>query len=168
MIKSPLSVIRSNRKELRKRGCSAGDLLILEAVAFKSPQGGLVRVSVAAVGRMVGVGRSSALRSIQKLERLGAVVRIGAAMMLSVRFVLKQLLSDAVERAKSLRRAFCLHRKRLRERSELIKALETKAESESVAHCATHRAKYISPDAVPVGHGSVVEGYVPVHLRKAR
>lgn len=120
-----LSEIRSNRKELRNRGVTPTGLLILEALAYKAPNG-LVRLSVAALGRMVGVGRSTALRHIQKLEAIGAVLRLGPAIMVNAKGVLKWCADACRNRAAHLKRLF------------------SKKKSQHVRTRATHREVHIS------------------------
>lgn len=103
--RSTLSLIRSNRYALRQRGIGATGLLILEALAYKAPSG-FVRLSVAALGRMVGVGRSTALRHVQRLEACGAVTRLGPAILLNVRSVLSWCAEAVKERAAHAKRLF--------------------------------------------------------------
>lgn len=118
--KSLLSLIRSNRKALRLRGLTAADILTLESVAAFAPSG-FRRLSVAAVGRMCGTGRQTALRHIRRLEAAGAVVRLGPAIMVNVRSVLAWC-ADAV-----------------RGRVETLKRLYAKRNSERVTRRVTHR-----------------------------
>lgn len=104
-----LSEIRSNRRELRNRGVTPTGLLILEALAYKAP-GGFVRLSVAALGRMVGIGRATALRHVQKLEAIGAVIRLGPAIMVNAKGVLSWCAQACRNRAAHLKRLF--HKKK--------------------------------------------------------
>lgn len=109
--KSLLSLIRSNRKALRLRGLTAADILTLEAVAALAPCG-FRRLSVAAVGRMVGTGRQTSLRHIRRLEAAGALVRLGPALMVNARSVLKWC-ADAVRgRVETLKRLYAQRKSR--------------------------------------------------------
>ena len=145
---------------------------MLEALAFKAP-GGLSRISVAALGRMAGVGRSTALRVVQRLERIGAVVRVGPSIMLNTASVLKWLAAGCMERARACRQRYLAEKERARRRREAAKALKEKAESESVAYHATHRERIYNSGAdagwlVPERAQALAElsaTYVPVHLR---
>lgn len=107
--KSLLSCIRSNRRALRARGLTAADLLTLEALAVKAPTG-FARVSVAALGRMTGVTRMTALRHIRRLEAVGAVVRLGPALMVNARSVVKWAADACVSRAAHVKRLFLLRK----------------------------------------------------------
>lgn len=140
-----LSTIRSNRRALRQRGLTAADLLTLEALAVKAPEG-LRRVSIAALGRMTGVSRMTALRHVRRLEAVGAVVRVGCALGLNVR----GLLSWAAEAATA--------------RLERAKALFLLRKAKAVTHSATQRSvKSLeegrgSPcDAIPERHEALRE-----------
>ena len=100
-----LSHIMRNRRELRNRGVSAGALHVLESIARACPKG-LTRLSVAAIGRMIGITRSVTLRHVQKLEALGLVVRIGSAIMVNARTVLRMAADAVKNRAAHLKRLF--------------------------------------------------------------
>lgn len=102
---SLLSLIMRNRREFRARGLTAADLIVLESIARHCPLG-MRRLSVAEVGRLVGLHRSTALHHVRRLEAFGAVVRLGAAMMCNARAV-HAWSADAVKnRALHVKRLF--------------------------------------------------------------
>lgn len=158
---STLLIIRSNRRELRDRGVTPSGLLILEALAYQAQvrkSGGFIKLSVAALGRMVGIGRSTALRHVQRLERIGAVMRLGPAIMLNVKGVLAWRKEAAKKRAAQ------------------VKRLYSKRKSPRVRTRATHREEiYTSPQAQPETppQGDRLDAlawlrsnYIPPHLRE--
>jgi hypothetical protein len=159
MSTSLLSTIRSNRRELRSRGCTASQLLILEAVAFKA-SGALCRLSVAAIGRLVGISRSVALRHIQKLEAIGAIIRLPRAILLNTSGILKWCAAACNKRVQHL------------------KALFIKRKKQNVVQSATHREERYSlepkNDLLPVyssvadARSALLSCYIPLHLRSNR
>lgn len=104
---SLLSQIRANRRGLRARGLTAADILALEAVAAVAPSGSR-RLSVAALGRLIGVSRVAALKRIRRLEAAGAVVRMRRTLILNVRGVLGWLESAVKDRLAAVKRRFSL------------------------------------------------------------
>lgn len=157
-----LSKIRSNRRELRKRGVTPAGLLVLEACAYRCGDG-MARVSVAALGRMVGVSRSAALRQVQRLEALGALVRIGSAIMLNVRGVLSWCTSAALARVEHVKRLY------LRKKQ----AAAARVFGGGVAPAAGSTPVPV-PLPVPSSQSrqealaELAASYVPVHLRQSR
>lgn len=158
-----LSVIRSNRRELRNRGLTAADILFLESLAFVTAQRRARSVGIAAVGRLIGVSRQAAHQRSLRLEAAGAVFRVGGALMLNVRGLLAWTASAVKSRLEAVRRAF----QRKKERS--------------VKHLLTHRGLDKNPstnmftDPLLAVVGTVAENlaalksaYVPVHLRGIR
>lgn len=104
---SLLSQIRANRRGLRARGLTAADILALEAVAAVAPSGAR-RLSVAALGRLVGVSRVAALKRVRRLEAAGALIRMRRTLILNVRGVLGWLESAVKDRLASVKRRFSL------------------------------------------------------------
>lgn len=159
MSNTNLSTIMRNRRELRARGVTAGALHILEAIARQAPEG-LVRLSVAALGRIAGIGRSTALRHVQRLEELGMVVRIGPAIMVNAKTMLK-VAADAVKN-----------------RAAHLKRLFLKRESKSVRTRQQHRTRtlLLDHDSAQIGETmaradamrQLRETYIPPYLRKNR
>lgn len=154
-----LSEIRKNRRELRKRGLTGADLLAVESIAFV--QSGRRRsVHIAEVARLTGVTRQAAWRRIVRLEAIGAVFRVGRAVMLNVRGLLRWS-ADAI--------AARLEAARLRFQRKKAKV---------VTPPLLHRVKEVltSPtEALLTICGTVAENraalkacYVPVHLRGYR
>lgn len=152
-----LSEIRSNRKELRNRGVTPTGLLLLESLAYKAP-GGFVRLSVAALGRMVGVGRSTALRHIQKLEAIGAVVRLGPAIMINAKGVLSWCAQACKNRAAHLKRLF------YKRKSESVRTLVTHRELNKTNDGETHQT-WQNADASDA-RAVLAATYIPHWLRK--
>jgi len=99
-----LSKIRSNRRGLRARGLTSGDILALEAIAAVS--GGGRRLSAAAIGRLVGVSRSTGLWRVRRLEAVGAIIRLRGAILLNVKGMLGWLETACRERLASVKRLF--------------------------------------------------------------
>lgn len=104
---SLLSQIRANRRGLRSRGLTAADILALEAVAAVAPSGSR-RLSVAALGRLIGVSRVAAWKRIKRLEAAGAVIRMRRTLILNVRGVLGWLEAAVKDRLASVKRRFSL------------------------------------------------------------
>lgn len=158
---STLSIIRANRRELRNRGVTPSGLLMLEALAVEGQRrktSGFIRLSVAALGRIAGIGRSTALRHVQRLEQIGAVMRLGPAIMLNVKGVLKWCADACKKRSAHLRRLY------------------SKPKSQRVRTRATHsEEKYTSnqaqPEPKPIGDrldalSWLRSNYIPPHLRE--
>lgn len=154
---STLARIRANRRALRRRGLQATDILMLEAVAHTCGDG-LKRFSVAALGRLVGVGRATALRHVRRLEAVGALIRFRSAIGLNVAGVLSWCEEACRDRAAALKRLFLLRK------------------SKSVCTRPPYREKKVKKEpegAVPVmdrlqALAELAETYVPVHLRRHR
>lgn len=150
-----LSDIRKNRRELRKRGLTGADLLTVESIAFVLA--GRRSCHAADVARLVGVSRQAAWRRIVRLEALGAVIRIGRAVMLNIRGLLRWATEGVAARLEAARLRF---QKKKREVVNLL---------------ATHRSEEVQkPFTEPLltVFGTVAENraalsalYVPVHLR---
>lgn len=156
-----VAVIYRNRRALRERGLTAADLLFLEAVARHCGDA-MKRLSVAAVGRMIGIRRSTALHHARRLQAAGALVRVQSAMMVNVRSVLSWA-ADAVKT-----------------HLEHAKRLFSLRYSQRVSTCLTHGSKekkeglggWLAPsptfDSGMDRHSALAElaaSYVPVHLR---
>lgn len=160
---SNLSVIMRNRRELRKRGVTPAALLVLESIARAAPEG-MARVSVAAVGRMVGIGRASALAHVRRLEARGLVVRMGPAMMVCARSVLR-VAADAVNaRAQHLKRLFL--KKKAQAAARMAALYQVPAPD---ASCKAPASFFDagSPDRA-TARAELQRLYVPVHLRQAK
>lgn len=167
MIEAPkatnLSTIMRNRRELRKRGVTPAALLVLESIARAAPEG-MARVSVAAVGRMVGIGRASALAHVRRLEALGLVVRMGPAMMVCARSVLR-VAADAVKgRAQHLKR---LYDKKKAQATARMAALYQSGSSDAGRDRPASFGDPVSPDRA-AARAELQRLYVPVHLRQAK
>lgn len=114
--RSVLTEIRANRHELRKRGLTAADLLALESVAWV--QSGRRRsVRCSEVARLTGVSRQAASRRLQRLEVLGAVFRVGGAVMLNIRGLLRWSADGIAARLEAARRRF------LKKKAECVNGL---------------------------------------------
>lgn len=113
-----LSQIRANRRGLRLRGLTAADILALEAVAAVAPTGAR-RLSVAALGRLIGVSRAAALNRVRRLEAAGALIRMkslhrkrAGVLMLNVRGVLAWLETAVKGRLSGSNRLFSLWKRK--------------------------------------------------------
>lgn len=154
--KSILSVIRGNRHELRKRGLTGADIAALDSLAYLTALRRARSVRGAEVARSMGVSRQFVHRLVCRLEAAGAVIRVGGAIMLNVRGLLKWA-SDAVRgRLDAVRRCF------------------VKKNARSVNARMTHRVKeretgetMVIPDRSEALK-ALAAGYVPVHLRVHR
>lgn len=149
MSNTNLQIIMRNRKQLRLRGVTAGALHILEAIARQAP-GGFVRLSVAALGRIAGIGRSTALRHVHRLEALGLVVRLGPAIMLNAKTMLAVAAEAVASKAAYLKRLFLKKKsKTVRTRQQHGTYLDTNGVSEPLLSreesLADLRAMYIPP-----------------------
>lgn len=158
-----LSVIMRNRRELRQRGVTPAALLVLESIARAAPEG-MARLSVAAVGRMVGIGRASSLAHVRRLEALGLVVRMGPAMMVCARSVLR-VAADAVKgRAQHLTR---LYRKKKAQAAARMAALYQVPPPDAGRKAPASFGDAGSPDPARA-RAELQRLYVPVHLRQAK
>lgn len=153
-----LSDIRKNRRELRKRGLTGADLLTVESIAFVLA--GRRSCHAADVARLVGVTRQAAWRRIVRLEALGAVIRIGRAVMLNIRGLLRWATEGVAARLQAARLRF------QRKKREVVNLL------------ATHRREEVLKpfsDPLLTVCGTVAENraalagmYIPVNQRKSR
>lgn len=150
---SVLTLVRGNRHELRKRGLTSADVLALESIAYLAERGRGRSVRAAAVGRSLGVTRQAAHLRVRRLEAAGAIFRVGGAILLNVRGLLKWAAAAVRGRLEAVRR--CFDRKK----------------ACSVKHVLTHRVQDMEET---IGAGLVdrfdaVEQlratYIPVHLR---
>jgi DNA-binding Lrp family transcriptional regulator len=106
-----LTQIRSNRHALRRRGFTSADLLALEALAHVAPNG-LRRLSVAALGRLIGIKRAGALARIRRLEAAGAVIRVGRALGVNAAALFKWAAESTRDRLAAFAKAKLLKAKR--------------------------------------------------------
>jgi len=104
--KSLLSMIRANRRGLRQRGLTGSDLLAVEAIAFVVGQGRKRSVRVADLARLLGVSRQAAHARVKRLEIIGALFRVGGAVLLNVRGLLRWSVESIAARVKAASRSF--------------------------------------------------------------
>lgn len=161
-VQSLLSTIRANRRELRARGCTAADLLFLESVAaMMAGRLGLIRLSVAAVGRMLGIARSTALRHCERLEERGLLLRCRFGIAVNVSAVLAAAADAVKHRAEHLKRLF---QKRFLESVSTRLTHSVQVSKELVQEPGEAVAAVSSFDA----RAALAAMYVPVHLRKCQ
>lgn len=129
-----LSAIQANRRGLRKRGLTGNDLLALEAVAYVA-EGKKAPLSVAAVGRRLGVTRATAHWRIGRLVAAGVVI----------------VFNGGKRRAPGTKTVFFLNvqgvlamcAEAVRGRLEAVKRMFRKAKSECVRVLRTHGSEDI-------------------------
>lgn len=156
--RSLLSLIRSNRRALRARGLTAADLLMLESLAVLAPVG-FGRVSVAALGRLTGTGRATALRHVRRLQAVGAIVRLGSAMMVNARSVLSWCADACKDRAARLKFLY------LRRKSKLVCTLQTHRSKDNKSAMNMGDLGALVPLDAVTARAELALTYIPVHLR---
>ena len=105
----PLTVLRKNRRGLRKRGATSQCLEVVECYTNCLRKHGR-DASLAMVGRLMGISRQLVHRHMRRAEEILLVVRIGRVFMLNARSLLRWASEFVAERAAHVRE---LGRKRL-------------------------------------------------------
>lgn len=154
--RSVLTEIRKNRRELRKHGLTGADLLAVESVAV-ALTGRRRSVHVAEIARLCGISRQAAWRRVVRLEALGAVFRVGRAVMLNIRGLLRWSAEGVAARLEAARLRF------QRKKAKVVTG--------GLPHT-VKQAVQASTDALLTVCGTVAENraalaalYVPLHLR---
>lgn len=112
-----VGLIAKNFRELRKMGLTSADLLALQQLAILCRNGsGIVRVS--SLGRLLGISRSGAHYRLARLERLGVVVRVGRAVILNVKSLLRMAARAVVARAAHAKELFSWQKKAKRSKPQ--------------------------------------------------
>jgi hypothetical protein len=88
-------LIMANRKQFLRTGLSSVDIDYLVLIAQQS-NGVLSTISIAGLGRIMGVSRVTAWNHVRKLETAGAIVRCGRMMFVCAKMLL-QVAADAVK-----------------------------------------------------------------------
>lgn len=163
---SSLQILRSNRRGLRKLGLTSQALECVEtyfALKAKRP-----RVSLADVGRVLGVSRQLVHRHIVRAEAVGLIVRFGRSILLCAKSLLRWSDDFVLQRAKAYR-------------DKTVKRWKTLLKSGCVNTGLTHTVSNTSDEMSETYVSLVVENqtrqeaadalkrmYVPPHLRKAQ
>ena len=163
---SSLQILRSNRRGLRKLGLTSQALECVEtyfALKAKRP-----RVSLADVGRVLGVSRQLVHRHIVRAEAVGLIVRFGRSILLCAKSLLRWSDDFVLQRAKAYR-------------DKTVKRWKTLLKSGCVNTGLTHTVLNTSDEMSETYVSLVVENqtrqeaadalkrmYVPPHLRKAQ
>lgn len=156
----PIALIAANRRAFRNLGATSQTLQCVETYfRIKRKRS---RLSLADVGRVLGVHRSIVSRHFKRAEAIGLLIRVGATFALNARGVLRWSKDAVQQRIEAAKRRFIKEKSKKRDsRSRIIEPQDKKPAN--------------GTDDVPQWQGTrsealvaLASSYIPPHLRKAR